>query len=149
MDRTALRQIWLDFVSKDHHRPDAYSTLPSEEFYAYTGVWPFLLLAFLPLAVRRANRRVLIFLGLLLLVSVAYVATRYMPWAKSYSQSQLLIQFRYQTRMLIYGAVALIALAGCGLDAIWRRVGTAPPLQHISVPGVARAGSLAASVQYC
>ena len=134
----SLSQIWLDYISKDHHRPDAYSLLPSEEFYAYMGVWPFLLLAFLPLAIRRTNRRALIFLGLLLLAAVAYIATKYMPWAQLYAQSQFLTQFRYQTRMLIYGAVALIALAGFGLDAVWRRVETAFPLQHVSVPGVAR-----------
>ena len=59
----SLRQIWLDYVSKDQLRPDAIKILPPEEFYAYTGVWPFLLLAFVPLAVRRANRRALVFLG--------------------------------------------------------------------------------------
>ena len=134
----SLRQIWLDYVSKDQLRPDAIKTLPPEEFYAYTGVWPFLLLAFLPLAVRPSNRRALVFLGLLLLVSVVYVATRYMPWADIYARSEFWSQFRYQTRMLIYGAVALVALAGCGLDAIWRRVASAPPLRRMSVPAVAR-----------
>ena len=134
----SLGQIWLDFVSKDQLRPDAIKALPPEEFYAYTGVWPFLLLAFVPLAVRRSNRRALVFLGLLLLVSVVYIATRYMPWADIYARSAFLSQFRYQTRMLIYGAVALVALAGCGLDAIWRRVGTTPPLRQMSVPGVVR-----------
>ncbi|PKO23360.1 MAG: hypothetical protein CVU38_04480 [Chloroflexi bacterium HGW-Chloroflexi-1] len=134
----SLPQIWLDYVSKDHQRPDAFKMLPSEEFYAYTGVWPFLLLAFLPLAIRRGDRRALVFLGLLLLMSVAYVATRYMPWAQLYRESAFLSQFRYQTRMLIYGVVALIALAGCGLDAIWRRVGTLPQLSRVSVPDLAR-----------
>lgn len=131
-------QIWLDYTSKDHQRPDAYGTLPSEEFYAYTGVWPFLALAFAPLAVRRGNRRTLLFLALLFLLAVAYVATKYMPWAGLYRGSELLSQFRYQTRMLIYGAVAAIALAGCGLDAAWRRIGPGAKLAHVSVPGLAR-----------
>jgi hypothetical protein len=134
----SLRQIWLDYVSKDQLRPDAIKTLPPEEFYAYTGIWPFLLLAFVPLGVRPSNRRALIFFGLLLLVSVAYIATRYMPWAGLYVKSEFWSQFRYQTRMLIYGVVALIALAGCGLDAIWRRVRAMPPLRRVSVPEVAR-----------
>ncbi len=133
-----LQQIWLDYVSKDHQRPDAYRTLPSEEFYAYTGVWPFLALAFVPLAVRRGNRRALLFLALLFLMAVAYAATRYMPWAQLYRESELLSQFRYQTRMLIYGTVAVIALAGCGLDAAWRRIGPLSPPDRVSVPALAR-----------
>ncbi len=134
----SLHQIWLDYVSQDQFRPDAIKTLPPEEFYAYTGVWPFLLLAFAPLAVRSTNRRAIVFLGLLLLVSVLYIATRYMPWADIYASSEFWSQFRYQTRMLIYGAVALIALAGCGLDAIWRRAMARPPLRRMSVPEVVR-----------
>lgn len=133
-----LSQIWLDYVSTDHSRPDASKTLPPEEFYAYTGVWPFLLLAFLPLAFRQRDRRALVFLALLLLMAVAYVATKYMPWAQLYKESPLLNQFRYQTRMLIYGAVALIGLAGCGLDAIWARVATRARLSLVSVPALAR-----------
>lgn len=134
----SLPQIWLDYVSTDHQRPDAYRTLPSEEFYAYTGVWPFLLLIFLPLAYRRGKRREQVFLALLLGMAVAYIATKYMPWAQLYRTSPLLNQFRYQTRMLIYGAVALIGLAGCGLDAIWPGHITRTRLEPVSVPALAR-----------
>ncbi len=143
----SLRQIWLDYVSKDPQRPDAFAKLPSEEFYAYTGVWPFLFLAFVPLAYRRGRRREIVFLLLLALLVVAYVATRDMPWAGLYKASPLLNQFRYQTRMLIYGAVALIGLAGCGLDAIWARVGARPRLSLVSVPALARgAGAWLAAI---
>lgn len=134
----SLSQIWLDYVSTDHRRPDAIKTLPPEEFYAYTGVWPFLLLVFLPLAYRRGKRREQVFLALLLVVAVAYIATKYMPWAQFYKSSPLLNQFRYQTRMLIYGATALIGLAGCGLDAIWARVAMRARINLVSVPALAR-----------
>ena len=131
-------QIWLDYVSKDHHRPDARKTLPPEEFYAYTGIWPFLLLIFVPLAFRSGRHREQIFLVLLLAVSIAYIATKYMPWAQLYRTSSLLNQFRYQTRMLIYGAVALIGLAGCGLNAVWARAVVPTKLTLVSVPAVVR-----------
>ncbi|MCX7669616.1 MAG: hypothetical protein N2439_06055, partial [Anaerolineae bacterium] len=133
-----LEQIWLDYISPDPHRPDARKTLPPEEFYAYTGIWPFLLLVFVPLAFRRSRRREPLFLVFLWLVAVLYIATKYMPWAGLYKASSLLNQFRYQTRMLIYGAVALIGLAGYGLDAAWSRLAVRSRLNLVSVPAVVR-----------
>ena len=135
-----LRQIWLDYVSKDLQRPDLdvlrYS--PREEFYAYTGIWPFLLLLALPLAVRRAHKHALAFLVALFLFSLAWIATRYMPWADAFRSVKFLTQFKHQTRMLIYGDVALLGLAGLGLDALWRRLAVMLPLRRVYLPDVFR-----------
>ncbi len=135
-----LRQIWLDYVSKDLQRPDLdvlrYS--PREEFYAYTGIWPFLLLLALPLAVRRTDKHALFFLVALLLFSLAWIATRYMPWAGLFSSVKFLTQFKHQTRMLIFGDLALLGLAGLGLDALWRRVVAMLPLRRVYLPEVLR-----------
>lgn len=135
-----LHQIWLDYVSKDLQRLDLdvlrYS--PREEFYAYTGIWPFLMLLALPLAVRRTDKHALVFLGALLLFSLAWIATRYMPWAGLFSSIKFLTQFKHQTRMLIFGGVALLGLAGLGLDALWQRVKAMLPLRRMSLPEVLR-----------
>ncbi len=138
-----LGQILSDYLSRDPWRPDAAAALPPEEFYAYTGIWPFLLLLPLPWAVRRwlcARHALwpLVFVGALLLFAFAWINVRAMPWAGIYARSDLLNQFRYPTRMLIFGALGLLALGGLGLDAVLavfdRRRGG--PLQ-LSVPGVA------------
>jgi len=136
-------QILSDYLSRDPWRPDAAAAQPPEEFYAYTGVWPFLLLLPLPWAVRRwlrARRALwpLVFVGALVLFALAWVNVRAMPWAGIYARSELLNQFRYPTRMLIFGALGLLALGSLGLDAVLavfdgRRGG---PLK-LSVPGVA------------
>ncbi len=136
-------QILADYLSRDPWRPDAAAALPPEEFYAHTGIWPFLLLLPLPWAVRRWLRAryalwPLVFLGALVLFTLAWINVRAMPWAGIYARSELLNQFRYPTRMLIFGALGLLALGSLGLDAVlavfdrWR----GGPLK-LSVPGVA------------
>lgn len=115
-----LGQIWLDYVSTDPRRPDAIDLVPPEEFYAYTGVWPFLALALLPLVRLRQQRRPVLFFILFLVVIVLWVDIRDMPWREVYASGPLVSQFRYPTRLLLFGACALIALAGLSLDAGWR-----------------------------
>ena len=140
-----LGQIMLDYLSKDSWRPDAVKLLPREEFYAYTGIWPFLLVALLPLALwkRAANpgaykRRPLVFLLLVLFLVWMWIDIRHMPWAGLYSHTTFLNQFRYPTRMLVYGACALVALAGVGLDMLWKATARRSTLREVSVPGLAR-----------
>ncbi len=134
-------QILADYLSRDPWRPDATAALPPEEFYAYTGIWPFLLLLALPWTVWRWRlaRWPLVFLVALVLFAFAWINVRAMPWAGLFAGSELLNQFRYPTRMLTFGALGLLALAGLGLDALagafdrWRTGSL-----RLSVPGVAR-----------
>lgn len=121
-DSHSIRQIFLDYLSKDPRRPDAIETLPSEEFYAYTGIWPFLALGLFPFARRRGRRHVLLFFSLLLLFAIAWIDIRDMPWRGIYLWLNSLIQFRYPTRMLIYGAVSILVLAAFGIDGAWRGI---------------------------
>ena len=119
-DSQTFRQILLDYVSKDRWRADAIKAIPSEEFYAYIGIWPFLALVLLPLAVWKRDKRPLLFFGLLLAFAVAWISVRDMPWRELYTRVSFLNQFRYPTRMLIYGACAIIVLAGSGMDSLWK-----------------------------
>jgi len=133
-----IQQIFLDFLSTDTQRADAIKTLPREEFYAYTGLWPFLALVLLPLAFWKRDRRPLVFFVLLFLFTVGWIDSRDMPWRDLYARAAFLNQFRYPTRMLIFGALSVIALAGVGLDTLWRLAGVRTRLQRMSVPDMAR-----------
>jgi 4-amino-4-deoxy-L-arabinose transferase-like glycosyltransferase/predicted DNA-binding antitoxin AbrB/MazE fold protein len=114
-------QIFLDYTSRDTQRPDAYSTLPArEEFYAYIGLSPFLAFALLPLAIWKRDRKVLLFLGLLLLFVILWVDLDQMPWRDYLIGTDLLRQFRHLLRVLIYGSLAIIILAGLGIDTLWK-----------------------------
>jgi hypothetical protein len=118
---TLLAQIFLDYTSKDSTRPDAFSELPArEEFYAYIGLTPFLALALLPLAWWKKPRRPLIFFALLLLLAAGWISTEHMPWARLFVGARLFVQFRHLLRILLFGSFALIALAGLGLDTLWK-----------------------------
>ncbi|RME47884.1 MAG: hypothetical protein D6791_04735 [Chloroflexi bacterium] len=118
-DSQTIRQILLDYISRDKNRPDALQTLPPQEFYAYIGIWPFLALIFLPLAAWKRDRRLLLFFGVLFMFALVWIDVRDMPWRGIFAQSTFFSQFRYPTRMLIYGACAVIVLAGLALDALW------------------------------
>ena len=152
-----LRQILLDYTSRDPSRPDAIQSLPPQDFYAYTGIWPFLALLCLPLAVWKRDRqesaldsqnrvKVVLFFALLLAWAVAWVDVRDMPWRSWYIGDTILGQFRYPTRMLVFGAVALVVLAGLGLDALWRLLRPAARLRRLSVPDVVRSTASYAGV---
>jgi hypothetical protein len=140
MGSHTLPQIILDYVSRDPQRPDAIRYLPSEEFYAYIGVLPLLLVLLLPVALRKHSGKPVIFFGLLVLVSFAWIAGRYMPWHTLHARIAILSQFRYPTRMLIYGSVGILVLAGMTLDALWQALTAHRTRDRLSVPALARWG---------
>lgn len=116
-----VKQIFLDYTSKDSQRPDAYNALPaSEEFYAYIGLTPFLGLALLPLAIWRRDRKVILFFVLVVLLTVSWISLESMPWKEAFLHSQFLLHFRHLLRILVFGSFALICLAGIGLDTLWK-----------------------------
>ena len=116
-----VKQIFLDYVSKDSQRPDAYSVLPArEEFYAYIGLTPFLGLLMLPLAIWKRDRRILLFFALILLLTVGWISLEWMPWKQVFLHTRLFLQFRHLLRILVFGSFALICLAGIGLDTLWK-----------------------------
>jgi hypothetical protein len=133
----SVGQIFLDYTSKDSHRPDAYSILPaSEEFYAYIGLTPFLGLALLPLAVWKRDRRTLLFFILIVLLTVIWISLEIMPWRDAFLHFRLLLQFRHLLRILIFGSFALIVLAGMGLDTLWKLFENAlkqPGMSHAKI----------------
>lgn len=118
-DSQTVEQILLNYTVPDPQRPDALKFLRPEEFYAYIGWSPFIALLLLPLALWKRDKRPLLFFGLLLLFAIAWIDVRDMPWSDLFRRTYLLNQFRYPTRMLIYGALAIITLAGLGLDTAW------------------------------
>jgi Bacterial membrane protein YfhO len=118
----SLDQVWGDYVSPDVWRPDAqrYLPLPPNEYYAYVGIWPFLAVALLPLIVRRGQRRMVLFLGLVFAFAILLATVRDNPLGRIYATYQFLNQFRYPNRVLIVGALAIAALAALSLDAALR-----------------------------
>jgi len=116
-----VKQIFLDYTSKDSMRPDAYSVLPArEEFYAYIGLTPFLGLALLPLAIWKRDRRTLLFFALIVLLTVGWISLEWMPGKEAFLQIRFFQQFRHLLRILVFGSFALICLAGIGMDSLWR-----------------------------
>ncbi len=125
-----IGQIFLDFTSKDPERPDAIKTVPREEFYAYIGYFPLAALLLLPLALWRGPKRWAIYLILALLVTFSWIDIRDMPWHSIYAESSFLQGFRHPPRIIIFSSAIVFALAGLGLDALWRllwRARTAEP----------------------
>lgn len=116
----SIRQVFLDLVSTDARRPDAIATLPPEEFYAYIGVAPLILLVFLPLAWRKANRRILLYFLLLAVFALLWIDMRDMPWKVLFENIPFLYQFRYPTRMLVLETLSLAVLSGMAADGVWR-----------------------------
>jgi 4-amino-4-deoxy-L-arabinose transferase-like glycosyltransferase len=94
--------------------------------YAYFGVVPFLYLAGLPMAMRRANRRMLLGLGLLVALCLLWAAG---DWLSRTGAS---------AAILAWGAVALLALAGLGFDALWRWSAANLKLRRTSLPAAVR-----------
>ncbi|MCX6031142.1 MAG: YfhO family protein [Chloroflexi bacterium] len=137
-DSQTIRQVFLDLLSKDPARADALQTVPPQDFYGYAGVGAFLALLLLPLAAWQRERRPLVFFGLLLVFVLLWIDVKDLPWRGLFVGNHLLAQFRYPTRMLIFGAVAVIALAGLGLDTLWRLTWRVTALRKLSVPELAR-----------
>ena len=120
-------QIFLDYVSRDTYRPDAYQALPArEEYYAYIGIWPFLALALFPLAWLhqglRRHLRLIIFLLLVCVFAVLWINLDQAPWKQFFLDTHWLVQFRALLRVLIFGSMALIMLGGLTLQSIWQQL---------------------------
>ncbi|HEY3343738.1 MAG TPA: glycosyltransferase family 39 protein [Anaerolineaceae bacterium] len=117
------RQVLLDLLSTDTNRPDAIAILGApEEFYAYIGFIPFLPLLFLPIAVGKRNRKMVLYCVALILFSIIYIDVRNMPWVNVYTSIPFLRQFRHPVRMIIFIEMAMLILAGYSIDALWARI---------------------------
>ena len=116
-----LKQIILDYTSKDPARPDAWEALPArEEYYAYIGLVPFLALPLLPLAFWKREKRFLAFLMLLFVLVILWVDLPDLPGGSTLVNLHFLLPFRYLLRALVLGSFALIILAGFGMDTAWK-----------------------------
>lgn len=120
-DSRTVKDVFLDFVSPDPFRPGAFSPqLRPEEFYAYIGWWPFAGLLLLPLAWNKQNKRNILFLLSLVVFTFLWIDVKDMPWRSLFQTLPLLYQFRFPSRMVVVGAMALITTGGLGLDSLWK-----------------------------
>lgn len=111
-----LSEALKDYLSPSTDRPVALETLPPEEFYGYIGVFPFVAAPLALLALWQGWRRkeILAWIGLAVL-TVTWICVRYTPFAAIYRRTPFLYQFRYPSRIMVFGSLAVIALAGIGL----------------------------------
>lgn len=115
-----LQQVWLDYTSVDSRRPDTETFPAREEYYSYVGLIPFILLLLTPLVARRGRRRWLAFFSLLFIGASAYAGLKDMPFGAWYATNDFWTQWRFPTRALLLGSLALIVLGGLGLDQVWK-----------------------------
>ena len=94
--------------------------------YTYLGVVPVFFLLGLPLAMPRANRRVVAGLGLVVALALLWAAG---DWLSRNGAA---------AAMLAWGAVGLLALAGLGLDALWRWAAANLKLRRMNLPAAVR-----------
>ncbi|MFQ5922421.1 MAG: glycosyltransferase family 39 protein [Anaerolineales bacterium] len=111
-----LREAVISFFSNSTERTDLLVQLPPQEFYAYIGLFPVLAAVLVIPAARYGERRKEI-LGFALLLAFALLwgSIAYTPLAAAYRKAPLLHQFRYTSRTLILGVLALVSLGGLGL----------------------------------
>ena len=120
-DSRGIKDIVLDFVSPEPFRPGAFSDqLRPEEFYAYVGWWPVVGMLLLPLAWNKQNKRNIILLLFLVIFTFVWIDVKDMPWRSLFQTVPFLYQFRYPSRMVVVGAMALATAGGLGLDQIWK-----------------------------
>jgi hypothetical protein len=118
-DSRNIQEVFLDFISPEPFRPGAYSNeLRPEEFYAYVGWWPLVGMLFLPLAWNKQNKLNLSLLLSLVVFTFAWIDVKDMPWRSLFQTIPFLYQFRYPSRMVVIGAMALVAAGGLGLDKL-------------------------------
>ncbi len=117
----SLRQIYLDYTSKDTFRPDAFSVLPArQDYYAYIGIIPISALLLLPIALWKRERKPILVLSLMLLFVVLWVNLEHMPWYEPFLRIKLLMQFSNLLRVLVFGSFATLLLAALGIDTLWK-----------------------------
>jgi hypothetical protein len=120
-DSRKIIDILQDYVSPEPFRLGAFSdALRPEEFYAYTGWWPLIGMLALPLAWKQHGGRNIILFLLLCLFTLVWIDIRDMPWRGAFQSLPVLYQFRYPSRMVVVGGMALISAGGLGLDGLWR-----------------------------
>jgi hypothetical protein len=121
-DSRSLRDIVLDFTSPDPFRPGGFSDeLRPEEFYAYTGWWPFIGVLFTPIVWRTDKKRYLVLFLALFIFTLAWIDVKDMPWRNIFQQTPFLFQFRYPSRMVVIGALSIVTAAGLGLDGLLQK----------------------------
>ena len=132
-DSQDITNIVLDFVSPEPFRPGAFSSqLRPEEFYAYIGWWPFIGMLFLPFAWGIKDKRYILFFVGLIIFTFLWIDVKEMPWRSVFQAVPFLYQFRYPSRMIIVGVMALIAAGGLGMDSLWNGI---KKFIHGSKPG--------------
>jgi hypothetical protein len=111
-----LDEALTNWISTSRDRPEALKTLPPEEFYGYIGILPFLgaVLAFGAFWQGWRRKEILSFVGLFIL-AIIWICVRYTPLGPIYSRTPFLYQFRYPSRYMIFGSLAMINLGGIGL----------------------------------
>jgi hypothetical protein len=120
----SIQNIFLDFVSPEPFRPGAFSdSLRPEEFYAYVGWWPLIGMLFLPLAWGEKKKRTIMLFLALIVFTFIWIDVKDMPWRGLFKTIPLLSQFRYPSRMVAVGAMALVAAGGLGLDGLLKKFG--------------------------
>jgi 4-amino-4-deoxy-L-arabinose transferase-like glycosyltransferase len=119
-----LSEAITNWISTSTDRPEALKTLPPEEFYGYIGIIPFLAAIFALGAFWQGWRRkeILSLVGLFILATI-WICVRYTPLGSIYSQTPLLFQFRYPSRYMIFGSLAIINLGGIGLTWLMNLTG--------------------------
>jgi hypothetical protein len=112
----SLSEAIANWISNSTDRPEALKTLPPEEFYGYIGIIPFLAtaIALVPLWKGWRRKEILSLLGLFSLTLI-WICVRYTPLGSIYSRTPFLYQFRYPSRFMIFGSLAIINLGGIGL----------------------------------
>lgn len=118
-----LREAVVSFFSNSTERPDLLVQLPPQEFYAYIGLFPVLAAVFaIPAARYGERRKAILGLALLLAFALLWSSIAYTPLAAAYRKVPLLHQFRYSSRTLIFGVLALVSLGGLGLTWVMGRL---------------------------
>lgn len=119
-DSRSVNDIVLDLTWPEPFRPGGYTdTLRPEEFWAYTGRWPLAGVILLPFILNVKNKRTLLFFLILILFTFAWIDVKDMPWRSVFQTVPFFYQFRYPSRFIAMGAMALILIAGAGLDRLW------------------------------
>jgi 4-amino-4-deoxy-L-arabinose transferase-like glycosyltransferase len=111
-----LDEAIANWISTSRNRPEALKTLPPEEFYGYISIVPFLgaVLALGAFWQGWRRKEILSFVGLFIL-AIIWICVRYTPLGPIYSRTPFLYQFRYPSRYMIFGSLAVINLGGIGL----------------------------------
>lgn len=110
-----LEEIALNYLSTSTDRPVAQENLPPEEFYGYIGIVPFIAAVLALGAFRKGRRKEILAWVMLFVFVIVWISVRYTPFAPLFERTSLLNQFRYPSRIMVFGALAVVVLGGIGL----------------------------------